>query len=375
MNSAGSGVDTGAGACGGQFTANTMAIACEFLGIAALGSGSVPANDPAKSRVAREAGLRVMELVRAGRKPRQIITRTSIENAIASVATTGGSTNAVLHLTAIAREAGVDVELADFDRVSARVPLLADLKPSGRFVATDLHAAGGSALVARRLLEAKAIDGSAETVTGRSIGAEALAATETPGQEVVRPADRPLKPNGGLVVLRGSLAPEGAVMKVSGADRSTHRGPARVFDSEEAAFEAVQRQTIKPGDVVVIRYEGPSGGPGMREMLGVTAAIVGAGLGDQVALVTDGRFSGATRGFMVGHIAPEASRGGPIAAVRDGDAILIDAGSRTLNLEVDPAEISKRMAAWQAPAPRYSGGVFAKYARLVSSAATGAVTG
>jgi dihydroxy-acid dehydratase len=365
----------GAGACGGQFTANTMAIACEFLGIAALGSGSVPANDPAKSRVAREAGERVMALVRAGTKPRQIITKKAIENAIASVATTGGSTNAVLHLTAIAREAGVELALADFDRVSARVPLLADLKPSGRFVATDLHAAGGSALVARRLLDAHAIDGSASTVTGQSLAAEASSARETPGQEVVRPADRPIKPNGGLVILRGTLAPEGAVMKVSGADRLTHRGPARVFDSEEAAFEAVQHQAIKPGDVVVIRYEGPSGGPGMREMLAVTAAIVGAGLGEQVALVTDGRFSGATRGFMVGHIAPEAARGGPIAAVRDGDAIVIDASSRTLNLEVPEAEIQKRMAAWQAPAPRYAGGVFAKYARLVSSASTGAVTG
>jgi dihydroxy-acid dehydratase len=365
----------GAGACGGQFTANTMAIACEFLGIAALGSGSVPANDPAKSRVAREAGERVMALVRAGTKPRQIITKKAIENAIASVATTGGSTNAVLHLTAIAREAGVELALADFDRVSARVPLLADLKPSGRFVATDLHAAGGSALVARRLLDAKAIDGSASTVTGQSLAAEASSARETPGQEVVRPADRPIKPNGGLVILRGTLAPDGAVMKVSGADRLTHRGPARVFDSEEAAFDAVQRQAIKPGDVVVIRYEGPSGGPGMREMLAVTAAIVGAGLGEQVALVTDGRFSGATRGFMVGHIAPEAARGGPIAAVRDGDAIVIDASSRTLNLEVPEADIQKRMAAWQAPAPRYAGGVFAKYARLVSSASTGAVTG
>jgi dihydroxy-acid dehydratase len=316
-----------------------------------------------------------MDLVRAGTRPRQIITRAAIENAIASVATTGGSTNAVLHLTAIAREAGIELALADFDRVSARVPLLADLKPSGRFVATDLHAAGGSALVARRLLDANAIDGTAATVTGRSLGIEASSAKETPGQEVVRPADRPLKPNGGLVILRGSLAPDGAVMKISGADRLTHRGPARVFDSEEAAFEAVQRQAIKSGDVVVIRYEGPSGGPGMREMLAVTAAIVGAGLGDEVALVTDGRFSGATRGLMVGHIAPEAARGGAIAAVRDGDAIVIDAGSRTLTLEVPEAEIQKRMAGWQAPAPRYTGGVFAKYARLVSSAATGAVTG
>ena len=365
----------GAGACGGQFTANTMAIACEFLGIAALGSGSVPANDPMKSAVARQAGQRVMDLVRAGLKPRDIITRTAIENAIASVATTGGSTNAVLHLTAIAREAGVELLLSDFDRISARVPLLADLKPSGRFVATDLHAAGGSSLVAKRLIEAKAIDGSATTVTGQTLAAEASGARETPGQEVVRPASRPLKPNGGLVILAGNLAPEGAVMKVSGADRLEHRGKARVFDSEEAAFDAVQRQTVKPGDVVVIRYEGPSGGPGMREMLAVTAAIVGAGLGDSVALVTDGRFSGATRGVMVGHVAPEASRGGPIAAVRDGDPIVIDVASRTLELGMSRVALQRRLEAWRAPAPKYVSGVLAKYARLVSSASTGAVTG
>ena len=365
----------GAGACGGQFTANTMAIACEFLGIAALGSGSVPANDPAKAGVARRAGERVMSLVRAGLRPRDIITRVAIDNAIASVATTGGSTNAVLHLTAIAREAGLEIALDDFDRISARVPLLADLKPSGRFVATDLHAAGGSPLVAKRLLEARAIDGSAVTVTGESLATEASRAVETPGQDVVRPASRPLKPNGGLVILRGSLAPDGAVMKVSGADRLRHRGPARVFDSEEAAFDAVQRQTIVPGDVLVIRHEGPSGGPGMREMLAVTAAIVGAGLGDSVALVTDGRFSGATRGFMVGHVAPEASRGGPIAAVCDGDWIVIDVASRSLDVEVTADALAQRFNGWQAPAPRYVSGVLAKYARLVSSASMGAVTG
>jgi len=365
----------GAGACGGQFTANTMAIASEFLGIAALGSGSVPANDPKKAEVAREAGERVMQLVRGKVKPRDIITRQAIENAIASVATTGGSTNAVLHLTAIAHEAGVNLALSDFDRISARVPLLADLKPSGRFVATDLHDAGGSALVAKRLLEARAIAGDAPTVTGQSLAAEAAKAQETPGQEVVRPADRALKPNGGLVILRGTLAPEGAVMKVSGADRLRHKGPARVFDSEEAAFDAVQKQSIKPNDVVVIRYEGPSGGPGMREMLAVTAAIVGAGLGESVALVTDGRFSGATRGFCIGHIAPEASHGGPIAAVRDGDIVTIDVATRTLDLEPSADEITKRMAAWKAPAPRYSSGVLAKYARLVSSASKGAITG
>ena len=366
----------GAGACGGQFTANTMAIACEFLGIAALGSGSVPATDPKKADVARLAGERVMSLVRSGVRPRDVITRTSLENAIAAVATTGGSTNAVLHLIAIAREAGLDLELADFDRISSRTPLLVDLKPSGRFVATDLHAAGGSRLVARRLVEVGGVDGTAKTVSGRTLAEEAATAVETPGQEVVRPAGRPIKKSGGLVVLRGSLAPEGGVMKVSGTERMQHRGPARVFDSEEAAFDAVQRQSIKAGDVVVIRYEGPSGGPGMREMLAVTGAIVGAGMGDKVALVTDGRFSGATRGFMVGHIAPEASRGGPIAAVKDGDLIVIDVARRTLDVEsADGSTLEQRLAEWRAPAPRYTSGVFGKYARLVSSASTGAVTG
>jgi dihydroxy-acid dehydratase len=365
----------GAGACGGQFTANTMAIASEFLGIAALGSGSVPATDPKKAAVARAAGERVMQLVRSGLRPRDIITRAALENAIASVATTGGSTNAVLHLIAIAREAGVELELADFDRISARVPLLADLKPSGRFVATDLHAAGGSPLVAKRLVEAGAVDGSARTVTGQTLGAEASRAVETPGQEVVRPISQALKNTGGLVILHGSLAPDGAVMKISGADRMQHRGPARVFDSEEAAFDAVQRQTITPGDVVVIRYEGPNGGPGMREMLAVTGAIVGAGLGDSVALITDGRFSGATRGFCIGHIAPEASRGGPIAAVRDGDTIVIDVAARTLSVEVADNILKERLAGWRAPKPRYPTGVLGKYARLVSSASMGAVTG
>ena len=365
----------GAGACGGQFTANTMAIASEFLGIAALGSGSVPATDPGKAEVARAAGERVMSLVRSGVRPRDIITRTALENAITSVATTGGSTNAVLHLIAIAREAGLPLELADFDRISARTPLYVDLKPSGRFVATELHQAGGSPLVAKRLLEAKAIDGSAQTVTGRTLAAEAADAKETTGQEVVRPLGQPLKQSGGLVILRGSLAPDGSVMKISGTERMTHRGPARVFDNEEAAFDAVQRQTIKPGDVVVIRYEGPSGGPGMREMLGVTGAIVGAGLGETVALITDGRFSGATRGFCVGHIAPEASRGGPMAIVRDGDTIVIDVDKRKLDLEISEQTIAQRFAEWQCPKPRYTTGVFAKYVKLVSSASQGAVTG
>ncbi len=365
----------GAGACGGQFTANTMAIASEFLGIAALGSGSVPATDPRKADVARAAGERVMSLVRSGVRPRDLITRTALENAIASVATTGGSTNAVLHLIAIAREAGLPLELADFDRISARTPLYVDLKPSGRFVATELHQAGGSPLVARRLVEAGLIDGAAPTITGRTLAAEAADAVEAAGQEVVRPNGQPLKKSGGLVILRGSLAPDGAVMKISGTERQTHRGPARVFDSEEAAFDAVQRQTIKAGDVVVIRYEGPSGGPGMREMLGVTGAIVGAGLGETVALITDGRFSGATRGFCVGHIAPEASRGGPMAIVCDGDTIVIDVDSRTLDLDVPAETIKQRMAAWACPPPRYTSGVFAKYVKLVSSASQGAVTG
>ncbi len=365
----------GAGACGGQFTANTMALVAEFLGIATAGSGNVPATDPKKADVARAAGERVLALVADGVRPRDILTRPAFENAIASVATTGGSTNAVLHLMAIAHEAGVELSLDDFDRISERVPLLADLKPSGRFVATDLYAAGGTALVAKRLIEAGVLSGDTPTVSGRTLGEEAARAREAAGQQVVRPASHPLKPSGGLVILRGNLAPDGAVIKVSGAGRTEHRGPARVFDSEDAAFEAVQRQTIRPGDVVVIRYEGPSGGPGMREMLGVTSALVGAGLGDTVALVTDGRFSGATRGLMVGHVAPEAARGGPLAIVRDGDPIVIDVTTRRLDLAIGDAEIRARMTGWTPPPPRYATGVMAKYARLVSSASTGAVTG
>jgi dihydroxy-acid dehydratase len=365
----------GAGACGGQFTANTMAIVCEALGISALGSGSVPATDAAKAAVAREAGAQAVRLVRSRTQPRSIITRRAIENAIAVVAATGGSTNAVLHLLAIAREAGVELTIADFDRISAATPLIADLKPSGRFVANDLHAAGGSRLVLKRLIESGGITGDALTVTGKTLGEEASRAVETPGQEVVRPIAKPLKPTGGLVILFGNLAPEGAVLKLSGTERAHHRGCARVFDSEEQAFEAVQRQAINAGDVIVIRYEGPAGGPGMREMLGVTAAIVGAGLGDSVALLTDGRFSGATRGFTIGHVSPEASRGGPIAAVREGDTIVIDVARRRLDLELGESEIAARMAAWKAPAPRYQTGVMAKYARMVPSASTGAVTG
>ncbi|OFW26287.1 MAG: dihydroxy-acid dehydratase [Acidobacteria bacterium RIFCSPLOWO2_02_FULL_65_29] len=365
----------GAGACGGQFTANTMAIVCEALGIAALGSGSVPATDPKKAEVARVVGEQVVKLVTTKTRPRSIITRRAIENAIVVVAATGGSTNAVLHLLAIAKEAGVELSISDFDRISARTPLIADLKPSGRFVASELHAAGGSPLVVKRLIESGAMVGDALTVTGRTLGEEAKTASEAPGQEVVRPVDRPLKPAGGLVILFGNLAPEGAVLKLSGTERALHRGPARVFESEEHAFEAVQRQAIKAGDVIVIRYEGPAGGPGMREMLAVTAAIVGAGLGDSVALLTDGRFSGATRGFTIGHVSPEASRGGPIAAIREGDTIVIDVAKRRLDVDLGAAEIEARLRSWKAPAPRYQTGVMAKYARMVSSASQGAITG
>jgi dihydroxy-acid dehydratase len=364
----------GAGACGGQFTANTMATATEFLGLAEFGSGDVPAGDPKKHDVARRSGALIMEVLRAGRRPSQIVTRDALENAIASVAGTGGSTNAVLHLVAIAREMGVPLDLDDFDRVNARVPVFADLKPGGRFVATDLYAAGGTRLVARRLLEVGALHGGAVTVTGRTIAEEAAAAVETPGQEVVRPAASPLKPSGGLVILRGNLAPDGCVVKLSGHNRQSFTGPARVFDSEEAAFAAVQGGRIKAGDAVIIRYEGPRGGPGMREMLAVTGAIVGAGLSDSVTLITDGRFSGATHGFMVGHVAPEAASGGPIAAVREGDIISVDAAARSITLDVSSTQIAARLADWTPPPPRYPGGVMAKYARLVGSASEGAVT-
>jgi dihydroxy-acid dehydratase len=335
----------------------------------------VPATDAAKTAVARAAGEQAVRLAASKVRPRDIITRRAIENAITVVAATGGSTNAVLHLLAIAKEAGVELTLTDFDRISARTPLVADLKPSGRFVATELHAAGGTTLVVKRLVDAGAIDGAARTVTGRTLGEEAAKAVETPGQEVVRPVDKPLKPHGGLVILFGNLAPEGAVLKLSGTEKGQHRGPARVFDSEEQAFDAVQRQAIKAGDVVVIRYEGPAGGPGMREMLAVTAAIVGAGLGDSVALLTDGRFSGATRGFTIGHVSPEASRGGPIAAIREGDIVVIDVAKRRLDVDLNDAQIKERLAAWKAPAPRYPTGVMAKYARMVSAASIGAVTG
>ena len=364
----------GAGACGGQFTANTMATVCEFLGISPTGSASVPATDAGKDLVAERAGQLVMGMLGRGDTARKILTKDAIENAIAAVAATGGSTNAVLHLLAIAREAQVPLALEDFDRISRRVPLLADLKPGGRFVATDLYRAGGITLVAKRLLDAGLLHADTLTVTGRTLGEEASDAQETPGQEVVKPFDQPIKPTGGLVVLRGNLAPEGCVVKVAGYTTVHHRGPAKVFDSEEAAFKTVEQGGITPGDVVVIRNEGPKGGPGMREMLAVTAAIVGVGLGDSVALLTDGRFSGATRGLMAGHVAPEAVEGGPIAAVCNGDIVVFDIEKRMLNVELSDDEIAARVAAWQRPAPLYRTGVMAKYARLVTSAATGAVT-
>ena len=364
----------GAGACGGQFTANTMATVCEVIGISPFGSASVPALDADKAAVARAAGRLAMDVLKRGLRPRQIITRDAIDNAIAAVAATGGSTNAVLHLLAIAHEARVGLDIDDFDRISARVPLLADLKPGGRFVATDLYRAGGIPLVAKRLLDGGHLHADAITVTGRTIGDHGRDAVETANQTVVRPLSNPIKPTGGLVILKGNVAPEGAVVKVAGYDLRQHRGPARVFDSEEAAFDAVRTGAIRPGDVVVIRYEGPSGGPGMREMLAVTAAIMGAGLGESVALVTDGRFSGATRGLMAGHVAPEAARGGPIAAIHDGDMITFDLVGRTLNVEVPAAVLVERLAQLPPPPVRATSGVMGKYARLVSSAAQGAIT-
>ncbi|HET9994078.1 MAG TPA: dihydroxy-acid dehydratase, partial [Candidatus Acidoferrum sp.] len=364
----------GAGACGGQFTANTMALVCEFLGIAPMGLSSVPATNAAKASAGHRAGELVLDLLRRDITPLKIITKAAIENAIAGVAATGGSTNAVLHLLAIASESKIPLSIDDFDRISSRVPLLADLKPGGRFVATDLYAAGGTALVAKRLLEAGLLRGECITVTGRTLAEEAAAAKETPKQEVVRKLDAPLKPTGGLVILKGNLAPEGCVVKVAGHNLQNFRGPARVFDSEELAFAALEDGIIKAGDVVVIRYEGPKGGPGMREMLVVTAALVGAGLGDSVALLTDGRFSGATHGLMAGHVAPEAAHGGPIAALADGDIIVFDIPKRQLNVELSAAEMQKRLATWKPPVPRYSNGVMAKYALLVSSSSLGAIT-
>jgi len=364
----------GAGACGGQFTANTMALVCEFLGMAPMGLSSVPATDSAKAAAGRRAGELVLDLLRKNVMPSKIITKSAIENAITGVAATGGSTNSVLHLLAIANEAKIPLSIDDFDRISSSVPILADLKPGGRFVATDLYAAGGTALVAKRLHDAGLLHGECLTVSGRTLGEEANAARETPGQPVIAPLDHPLKKTGGLVILHGNIAPEGCVVKISGHERLTHRGPARVFDSEEAAMAAVTGKQIKPNDVVVIRNEGPKGGPGMREMLGVTASIVGEGLGDSVALVTDGRFSGATRGLMIGHVAPEAALGGPIAALREGDTIHIDINQRKLEVEVNDSTLKHRLGEWKALKPKYSSGVFAKYAALVHSAAEGAIT-
>jgi dihydroxy-acid dehydratase len=364
----------GAGACGGQYTANTMATVMELIGLSPMGTAAVPQVDPAKNDVARRCGQTIMDAVRRDLRPRRIVTRRAIENAIAGVAASGGSTNGVLHLLAIAREAGVPLSIDDFQAISERTPLLADLKPAGRFVAVDVHKAGGIPVLARRLAEGGYADGSALTITGRTFAEEAAEARETPGQEVIRPLSNPIKASGGLVILRGTLAPEGCVIKVTGLARKQHTGRARVFDCEEDAMHAVTGGRIQAGDVIVIRYEGPRGGPGMREMLGVTSAIVGAGLSEDVALVTDGRFSGATRGFMIGHVAPEAASGGPIALVEEGDTVALDVAGRRIDLNVAAEVLAARRARWSAPAPRYATGVFAKYCALVSSASEGAVT-
>jgi dihydroxy-acid dehydratase len=363
----------GAGACGGQYTANTMATVLEFLGISPAGLNDVPATDPAKKDAAYEAGRIAMRLVREDIRPSAVMTREAIENAVASVAATGGSTNGVLHLLALSHELGLDLTIDEFDRIAERTPVVADIKPGGRFVATDLHAAGGVALVARELLKAGLVHGDAPNVDGRSLADVATAVVETPGQEVVVPIETPLKATGGLAILRGNLAPDGCVVKLAGHERLFHRGPARVFDSEEECFAAVKARSIHAGDVVVIRYEGPAGGPGMREMLHVTAALVGEGLGDDVALITDGRFSGATHGLMVGHVAPEAVRGGPIAAVRDGDVIELDVEARELRVLLSPDELDARLRDVTPPAPRFTKGVLARYAASVSSASEGAV--
>ena len=360
----------GAGACGGQFTANTMATAITFLGMSPMGANEVPAVDPRKAQVGVDCGKLVMQLLGKDIRPKQIITAAALRNAITSVLATGGSTNGVLHLLAIARDAGVPLTIDEFDRLSKKTPVLADLKPGGRFTAPDMAAAGGMGLLGKRLQEAGLLEDSL-TVSGKNLFEEIRNARETPGQEVIRPISNPLKKEGGIAILRGSLAPEGCVVKLVGHERLLHSGPARVFDSEESCFEAVQKREIKAGDVVVIRYEGPKGGPGMREMLAVTAALVGQGLGDSIALITDGRFSGATHGLMVGHIAPEAANGGPIAFIRDGDKITLDVRARRLDVE---ANLYERRAQWKAPAPRYPSGVMAKYAKLVSSASEGAVT-
>jgi dihydroxy-acid dehydratase len=365
----------GAGACGAQYTANTMATVMEFAGISPMGSATVGATDPRKDEVGYRAGEMVMKLLERGVRPRDLLTRRALENGIMCAASTGGSTNVVLHLMAVAKEAGVELDIDDFDRISERTPLIGDLRPGGRYVALDWDRAGGTPLLAKRLLEAGVLHGDVMTVTGRTIAEEAADAVETPGQDVIRPVDQPLKATGGLVIMRGSLAPEGCVIKVAGHERLTHRGPARVFEREEDAMQAVLEKRIQAGDVVVIRNEGPKGGPGMREMLGVTAALVGEGLGESVALLTDGRFSGATRGLMAGHVAPEAAAGGPIAVVNEGDPISFDIPNRRLDLEVPEEELRRRLDGWQPRPSNYATGVFAKYARLVSGAEQGAVTG
>ncbi len=364
----------GAGACGGQFTANTMSTALEFLGISPAGLNGIPAPFPEKLEAARKTGELAVGLVRDDIRPSSIVTRRALENAVASVAATGGSTNGVLHLLAIAHEFGIPLSIDEFGEIADRTPVLADLVPGGRFVALDIHRAGGVALVMRELLKRGLLHGDARTVDGRTIAEIAAGVRETPGQEVVRPIERPLKDRGGLTILHGTLSPEGSVIKLAGHERRQFRGPARVYDSEDACWAAVKAHEIGPGDCVVIRYEGPAGGPGMREMLHVTAALVGEGLGDSIALLTDGRFSGATHGLMVGHVAPEAALGGPIALVRDGDPIVIDVDRHALDLDVPADELERRRAGWSPPAPRYTGGVFAKYAALVSSASRGAVT-
>jgi dihydroxy-acid dehydratase len=364
----------GAGACGGQFTANTMAMAFEVMGISPAGFSMVPAVDPRKESVAIQAGKLVMDVLARGQRPSEIITRESLENAIAAIACSGGSTNGVLHLLAVAKEMGIELSIDDFDRISERTPLLCDLKPGGRFVAPDLYAAGGVPLVMKRLQEAGLLNADAQTVTGQSIGEIAAGAQEQEGQEVVRPLDRPIKETGGLAILRGNIAPDGCVVKLAGYERRRQSGPARVFDGEEAAMKAVIAGEITAGDMVVIRNEGPAGGPGMREMLAVTAALVGQGLGEEVALLTDGRFSGATRGLMAGHVAPEAARGGPIAALRDGDEITLDVEARRLDVTLSDAEIEQRLREYRPPERPYPGPALDKYARLVSSAAEGAVT-
>ena len=364
----------GAGACGGQYTANTMSTVMEMIGLSPMGYNSVPAIDPRKDEIAFRCGELILNLLQRGVKAKDILTREAFENAIAGVAASGGSTNSVLHLLAISREAGIPLGIDDFQKVSERTPLLCDLKPFGRFVAADMHRAGGIGLLAKRLLHAKKLHERAITVTGKTIGEEAAAAVETPDQEVIAPLDRPLKATGGLVILKGNIAPEGCVAKISGHERLSHRGPARVFESEEDAMRFVIGKRVKPGDVIVIRNEGPRGGPGMPEMLSVTAAIVGEGLGESVALLTDGRFSGATRGLMIGHVSPEAALGGPIAAVHEGDAIRIDVAQRVLEMEISDSEIQRRMSGWKAAKPRYASGVFAKYAALVASASEGAIT-